>query len=775
MKYNGLTSDEVKELVKNGKTNYVKRQSNQTYLNIFIKNIFTYFNFIFGFISVLLIVAGAYRNLTFLPVVIANIFIGIFQQIRSKIVLDRLSLLDKSEYYVLRDGKEVKIPMDELVLGDLVKVSSGKQIPADGIVIDGDLLVNESLLTGEADEIEKSINDELKSGSFIISGEAYIKLIRVGVDSYSAKLMLKAKEIKEQPSEMVLSINRIVKFFGIIIIPIGALLFSQSYFIKHLSYTESIVSAVGAVIGMIPEGMYLLTTVALALSAMRLAKKEVLLHDMRSVETLARVDVLCVDKTGTITESKMTIDDIVLANGVNDSEFNDIEKAFSKYVNTITDTNITMKVLKEKYQSDAIFEYTLMKNFDSKVKYSMMETSEGIYKFGAPDVLLNSDVYKNNEEIINPYMNDGKRVLVFCREVDGVNVPLLFTVLVNKIRKNAKEIFSYFEEQGVEVKVISGDNPITVSKVAIAAGIKNAEKYIDMNTITLDSEIDEVVKKYTVFGRVKPEQKKQIIKSLKSLNLKVAMTGDGVNDILAMKEADCSIAMGTGSDAAREASKVVLMDSDFAHMKKIVSEGRRNINNITRSATLFLYKNIFSIILALFSIVSFFVYPLSPSQVSLVSAFNIGLPAFLLALEANEKKQKKKFIRTTILRALPSAITTFIAIIGLMKFAKLFDLPTNDISTACTYLMLVGGYIILYRIIRPLNLYRNMVIFISIIGVFISVKYLHTLFDITKVSIQSTGLCILFAIAQASVIRWISLIVDKLDRNVPKIADRFKN
>ena len=775
MKYNGLTSDEVKELMKHGKTNYVKRQSNQTYLSIFVKNIFTYFNFIFALISILLILAGAYRNLTFLPVVIANILIGIFQQIRSKIVLDKLSLLDKTEYYVLRDGKEVKVTMEELVLGDLVKVSSGKQIPADGIIINGNVLVNESLLTGEADEIEKSVDDELKSGSFIISGEAYIKLIRVGVDSYSAKLMLQAKEIKEQQSEMVLSINRIVKFFGIIIIPIGALLFSQSYFIKHLSYSESIVAAIGAVIGMIPEGMYLLTTITLALSAMRLAKKQVLLHDMRSIETLARVDVLCVDKTGTITESKMTIDDIVFANGIDECEFNDIEKVFSKYVNTITDTNITMKVLKEKYVSDDIFEYTLMKNFDSKTKYSMMETSEGIYKFGAPDVLLDVDVYKHNEEVINPYMNDGKRVLVFCREVDGKNVPLLFTVLVNKIRKNAKEIFSYFEEQGVEVKVISGDNPITVSKVAIAAGIKNAEKYIDMNTITLDSEIDEVVKKYTVFGRVKPEQKKQIIKSLKSLNLKVAMTGDGVNDILAMKEADCSIAMGTGSDAAREASKVVLMDSDFAHMKKIVSEGRRNINNITRSATLFLYKNIFSIILALFSIVSFFVYPLSPSQVSLVSAFNIGLPAFLLALEANEKKQKKKFIRTTILRALPSAITTFIAIIGLMKFAKLFDLPANDISTACTYLMLVGGYIILYRIIRPLNLYRSMVILVSIVGVFISVKYLHTLFDITKVSIQSTGLCVLFAIAQASVIRWISLIVDKLDRNVPKIADRLKN
>jgi len=453
MKYNGLTSDEVKELMKQGKTNYVKRQSNQTYLSIFVKNIFTYFNFIFALISILLILAGAYRNLTFLPVVIANILIGIFQQIRSKIVLDKLSLLDKTEYYVLRDGKEVKVTMEELVLGDLVKVSSGKQIPADGIIIDGNVLVNESLLTGEADEIEKSVDDELKSGSFIISGEAYIKLIRVGVDSYSAKLMLQAKEIKEQQSEMVLSINRIVKFFGIIIIPIGALLFSQSYFIKHLSYSESIVAAIGAVIGMIPEGMYLLTTITLALSAMRLAKKQVLLHDMRSVETLARVDVLCVDKTGTITESKMTIDDIVFAKRIDECEFNDIEKVFSKYVNTITDTNITMKVLKEKYVSDDIFEYTLMKNFDSKTKYSMMETSEGIYKFGAPDVLLDVDVYKNNEEVINSYMNDGKRVLVFCKEVDGENVPLLFTVLVNKIRQRPYSIVLFDEIEKAHASV----------------------------------------------------------------------------------------------------------------------------------------------------------------------------------------------------------------------------------------------------------------------------------------------------------------------------------
>ena len=775
MDYKGLTSEEVKKIISDGKINFVKNQTNQTYIKIFAKNIFTYFNFIFATIAILLIFAGVIRNLTFLPIVIANILIGIIQQIRSKIVLDKLSLLDKSEYYVIRDGVEVKVNSDELVLGDLIKLSSGKQVPADGIVVNGVVLVNESLLTGEADEIEKKCNDELKSGSFIISGEAFVKLIRVGVDSYSAKLMEKAKEMKEQESEMVLSINRIVKFFGIIIIPIGALLFSQAYFINHVSYSESITSTVGAIIGMIPEGMYLLTTVALALSAMRLAKQEVLLHDMRSIETLARVDVLCVDKTGTITESEMTLDNVVFANGINENDYKVIENLFSRYVNTITDTNITMNVLKKKYENGENFRYLKMENFNSKIKYSLIQTNDAIYKFGAPDVLLDKNIYDVNKDIIDSYINDGKRVLVFVREVNSANVPLLFVVLVNNIRENAYDIFKYFDEQGVEVKVISGDNPITVSRVAIRAGIKNAEKYIDMNIIDSDSQIDDIVTKYTVFGRVKPEQKKQIISSLRSKKLKVAMTGDGVNDILAMKEADCSIAMGSGSDAARESAKVVLMDSDFAHMKNIVSEGRRDINNITRSATLFLYKNIFSILLSIFSIISVFVYPLSPSQVSLVSAFNIGIPAFLLALEPNEKKQKMRFIKTTILRALPSAITTFIAIVALMKFAELFNLPTEDIGTACTYLLLVGGYIILYRIIRPMNLYRFGVMVVSIVGVVLSVRLFHTLFDITKVSIQSTGLCVLFAIAQASVIRWISLIVDKVDRNAPKITNKFKN
>lgn len=774
MDYKGLTSEEVKKIISDGKINFVKNQTNQTYIKIFAKNIFTYFNFIFATIAILLIFAGVIRNLTFLPIVIANILIGIIQQIRSKIVLDKLSLLDKSEYYVIRDGVEVKVNSDELVLGDLIKLSSGKQVPADGIIVNGVVLVNESLLTGEADEIEKKCNDELKSGSFIISGEAFVKLIRVGVDSYSAKLMEKAKEMKEQESEMVLSINRIVKFFGIIIIPIGALLFSQAYFINHVSYSESITSTVGAIIGMIPEGMYFLTTVALALSAMRLAKQEVLLHDMRSIETLARVDVLCVDKTGTITESEMTLDNVVFANGINENDYKVIENLFSRYVNTITDTNITMNVLKKKYENGENFRYLKMENFNSKIKYSLIQTNDAIYKFGAPDVLLDKNIYDVNKDIIDSYINDGKRVLVFVREVNSANVPLLFVVLVNNIRENAYDIFKYFDEQGVEVKVISGDNPITVSRVAIRAGIKNAEKYIDMNIIDSDSQIDDIVTKYTVFGRVKPEQKKQIISSLRSKKLKVAMTGDGVNDILAMKEADCSIAMGSGSDAARESAKVVLMDSDFAHMKNIVSEGRRDINNITRSATLFLYKNIFSILLSIFSIISVFVYPLSPSQVSLVSAFNIGIPAFLLALEPNEKKQKTRFIKTTILRALPSAITTFIAIVALMKFAELFNLPTEDIGTACTYLLLVGGYIILYRIIRPMNLYRFGVMVVNIVGVVLSVRLFHTLFDITKVSIQSTGLCVLFAIAQASVIRWISLIVDKVDRNAPKITNKFK-
>lgn len=773
MNKNGLTSTEVLNQTKQGNLNIIKKKSSQSYFSIIIKNIFTYFNAIFLIIALLLISVESYRSLTFLPVIIANVIIGIFQQIRSKRVLDKLNLLDKSVYTVIRDGKETKLPSESLVKGDLLVLKGGQQIPADCIIEEGFLSVNEALLTGEADEIEKKVGSELLSGSFVVSGQAYVTLTNVGKNSYSAKLMSKAKEIKDKKSEMIKDIERIILFAGIIIIPIGIALFIQSYITNKMPLQTSIESMVAAIIGMIPEGMYLLTTVALALSAIRLGQKNVLLHDMRSIETLARVDVLCVDKTGTITENDMSVTGTLCKSAASQEEKNALNNELIAYLNTVTDENQTTKALKKFFFNSAnSFDNKLdaqkIENFSSKTKCSTVTTAACVYKLGAPEVVLDSQLLDELKDEIKKQAEQGKRVLAFVKLKNEKICNYLLVFLNNEIRKNAPEIFGYFEKQGVEIKIISGDNPLTVSHVAIKAGIKNADKYIDATTLNTDEEVLQAVQNYTVFGRVKPEQKKQIILALKKLKLKVAMTGDGVNDILAMKEADCSISMGTGSDAAREASQVVLMDSDFKHMENIVSEGRRDINNITRTATLFLYKNVFSILMATFSIIRFRLYPLEPSQVSLVSMFNIGVPAFLLTLEPNERKQQGKFINETLFKALPAALTSFLAIVALANFAKLFDIPQKEISTASTYLLSVGGYIILWRIIRPFNKYRIAVFALCIICFAICINVFYDWFSIESISLRGWGLCVLFAIAQASIMRWISILIAYIRKKIEK-------
>ncbi len=687
-------------------------------------------------------------------------------------MLDKLTLLDKSVYDVIRDGKQIKLQSEALVQGDLIILKGGQQIPADGKLEEGFLSVNESLLTGEADEIEKTVGSELLSGSFVVSGQAYVTLTNVGKNSYSARLMSKAKEIKDKKSEMIKDIERIILFAGIIIIPIGIALFVQSYVTNKMPLQKSIESMVAAIIGMIPEGMYLLTTVALALSAIRLGQKNVLLHDMRSIETLARVDVLCVDKTGTITENDMTVTG-TRYKFATQTETNSIDNELIAYLNTVTDENQTTKALKKFFISsgnsfDNKIDALKIENFSSKTKCSVITTNDCVYKLGAPEVVLDDQYLKELKNEINAQAEQGKRVLAFVKLKNEIICDFLLIFLNNEIRKNAPEIFGYFEKQGVEIKVISGDNPVTVSNVAIKAGIKNADKYIDATGLKTDDEILQAVKKYTVFGRVKPEQKKQIVLALKKLKLKVAMTGDGVNDILAMKEADCSISMGTGSDAAREASQVVLMDSDFKHMENIVSEGRRDINNITRTATLFLYKNVFSILMATFSIIRFSIYPLEPSQVSLVSMFNIGVPAFLLTLEPNERKQRGKFINETLFKALPAALTSFLTIVALANFANLFDIPQKEISTASTYLLSVGGYIILWRLIRPFNKYRLAVFAVCIVGFTVCINVFSDWFGIESISLKGWGLCVLFAIAQASIIRWIAVLIAFIRKKTEK-------
>ena len=761
----GLTHKEVEEKIKQGKSNKVKIKTNESILKILRKNIFTYFNFIFLILTILLITSHSYRNLTFLGIIITNILIGIIQQIRSKITLDKLSLLDKNKYTVIRDGKEEEIDSDNLVEGDFIILESGKQIPADAEVVSGKIYVNESLLTGEQNEIEKSINSNLMSGSFVISGRAVVKLTNVGDESFSAKIMKESKKIKETKSEMISAIDNIVKFAGIIIIPIGILLFIGSYGVNGCSYEESVNSMVSALLGMIPEGLYLLTTVALALSSMRLAQNKILLHDMKSIESLARVDVLCVDKTGTITNNTMKVLDIFDKNGNSLIDKKEDLKILAKYINTIEDKNITIDAIKEQLYGISTEKLSNIEkeNFNSKNKFSFIKIDENVtYKLGAPEILLN----KEYEELVNKRTKNGERLIAFIEIKNDETIPILFISLKNEIRKNAKEIFGFFDNRNVQIRVISGDNPITVSSIAKQAGIKGYEKYIDCRELKNYADIQKAVKKYTVFGRVNPEQKRQIIKALKEQGLKVAMTGDGVNDILAMKEADCSIAIGSGSDAARGTAQVVLLDSDFGKMRNIVYEGRKNINNITRSASLFTYKNIFSLLLSIYSIIFAMQYPLEPNQVSLGSAFTIGIPAFLLTFEENQKKQQNgNFMRKVFTNSLPAAITSFLAIVAMVKFSDLFNVGVKEITTACSYLFFTGGFLILYKIIRPLNKYRTSVMFLCILGIILTINIMPNFFAIKEISERSAILVTLFAIAEFSVIRWITLILDKYEKN----------
>ena len=763
IKINGLTNREVEEKIALGKVNKINFETSESISTIIKKNIFTYFNVIFMILAILVIFAGAFRNLTFLIVVTINVLIGNFQQIRSKMVLDKLSLLDKCKYSVIRNSKETIVYSDELVEGDYVKLSSGNQVPADGILVQGKLFVNESLLTGEQDEREKIVDSNLLSGSFVVSGSAIVKLTNVGEESYSSKIMKESKKIKESKTEMIKAIDRIVLVAGIAIIPIGLFLFGESYFVNKFSYSESVVRMVSALIGMIPEGLYLLTTVALALSAMRLAEKNVLLHDMKSIESLARIDVLCIDKTGTITTNEMDVIDIFDENEVSYLDKKKDKKILelANYVNSINDNNATINALRDYLKNISKQKLNMLEyeNFNSKNKYSYIKTCENVtYKLGAPEILLN----ENYNHLINKKTIKGERIIVLIKEENSKCTPILFISLKNEIRKNAKEIIKFFNDREVEIRVISGDNPVTVSRIAKEVEIKNFDLFVDCSLIKTREELKNAVDKYKIFGRVSPEQKREIIKLLKESGLKVAMTGDGVNDILAMKEADCSVAMGNGSDAAREAAQVVLLDSDFGNMRNIVYEGRKNINNITRSASLFTYKNIFSLLLSIYAIISTIAYPLEPNQVSLGSAFTIGIPAFFLTFEENQKKQQNdEFWKNILLKSLPSAIISFLAIVCMVKCSVIFDINSNDLTTACSYLFFTGGFIILYKCAKPLNKYRTIVFVGCILGMIITINMIPEFFNIKSISLKAAILVIVFALLEIFVAKETLLLFNK--------------
>jgi cation-transporting ATPase E len=779
----GLTDEEVRQRVEEGLTNRADISTDKTTKEIVISNVFTYFNLIFLVITILLIMVGSFRNLTFLPIIIGNTVIGIVQEIRAKKTLEKMSLLNAPRADVIRNGSVKQISTEELVKDDVILLTAGKQICADAVVISGNIQVNESLLTGEADEVEKTEGSTLMSGSFVVSGECYARLEKVGNESYISKLSLEAKSMggKEQ-SEMIRSINLIVKWVGIVIIPIGLILFWQSHFVNGESITKSVTSTVAAIIGMIPEGLYLLTTVALALSTMKLARKKVLLHDMKSIETLARVDVLCVDKTGTITEPDMKLKEIFLcknseADGTQTAlTLDELKSLILDYANASVDNNATMLALKA-YAADALTNNTSalhrtavsQQAFSSSLKYGSVTFSDGTYLLGAPEFIMHEDFARIEEEII-PYADKGDRVLLFAR-YDGENVengingsvtPLGFVALANPIRENAVKTFEYFKSQGVAIKVISGDNPRTVSRIAIQAGIESAESFVDAATLDTEDKIADAVNKYTVFGRVTPKQKKQLVKALQAKGHTVAMTGDGVNDILAMKDADCSVAMASGSEAAAQAAQVVLLDSDFAHMPDVVYEGRRVVNNIQRSASLFLVKNIFSLLLSLFSVILMVTYPLEPAQVSLISMFTIGVPGFLLALEQNKDRIKGRFITNVMLKALPGGLTDVIAVGALVVCGEVFCISDASIGTIATLVLSVVGFMILFKISEPLNRMKYAVIIGNIAGLVFSGFFLKKLFALTDLSNICILLMIVFGFAAESLFRNLTLLVEKL-------------
>lgn len=766
----GLTAQQVQEHRMHGWTNQPVDPPSKTTKEIIQENVFTYFNLIFLVLAVLLCLVGSFRDLTFLPVIVLNTLIGIIQETRAKKVLDNLTMLNAPHAMVIRDGKKSQINAEDLVIDDIVIFEAGNQVCADAEVCAGEVQVNESLLTGESDEITKRKGDQLMSGSFIVSGQCHARLDKVGADSYISRLTLEAKAMQNtEQSEMIRSLDKLVKWVGVAIIPIGIILFIQAFVFQGEGFRSSVTSMIAAVIGMIPEGLYLLASVALAVSSIRLAQKKVLLHDMKCIETLARVNVLCVDKTGTITENTMEVQDVIPTKEYEEGELRPLSELLGDFTAAQSSDNITMEAMKRYFKIASGKKAVAKTGFSSASKYSSVTFEEASYVLGAPEFVL-KEQYENYEEAISAHASKGARVLVFGtakEEPDGKPLkeavtPLAYVLLANPIRQEAKETFTYFAEQGVEVKVISGDNPLTVSEVAKEAGIAGAERYVDASTLHTEEEMRAAVLNNAVFGRVTPNQKRKFVQILKEEGKTVAMTGDGVNDVLALKDADCSIAMASGSDAAAQASQLVLLESDFCCMPEVVLEGRRVVNNIQRSASLFLVKNIFSFLLSLVSFVFMFTYPLEPSQISLISMFTIGVPAFFLALEPNKNIIKGHFLTNVFLKALPAALTDVLAVGALVIFGRTFGVSSADISTAATMLLSIVGFMILYTISAPMNVLRSAILGGCIVGLLFCSIFLNDLFAITGMTTKCVMLFVVFAIATEPVLRYLTWLIGKL-------------
>lgn len=765
----GLTNEQVQQRIEEGKINVNENPNTRSYKQIVRENVLTFFNFLNLALMIMVLLVGSYKNSMFMGIIVINTVIGIIQEVRAKKTLDKLAILTESKAVVLREGKKWSISTEKLVLDDILFLKTGDQVPADARVLEGSIEVNESLLTGESDNLQKNEGDELFSGSFVTSGEACCQVIHVGKDNYASQITSEAKEFKRHNSELRNSLNAILKTISVIIVPMGMLLFYKQYYIAGNGIRDAVVNMVAAVLGMIPEGLVLLTSVALTLGALTLTRKNTLVQELYCIETLARVDTLCLDKTGTITAGTMCVEqvqpyvegmEIKAPDGANVSEsestingaegetkeltelaaseiqgaentgltvsgaqleltMGEIERVMANMMSVLKDKNATADALHKRFSRRTDMPVDHCIPFSSDRKYSGVAfKEEGTYLMGAAQFLFpdgNEDLMKQ----CSAYGKEGLRVLVLAHspnlnqenELPEGLKPVALFMLTDIIRDNAPETLAFFKDQGVDLKVISGDDPVTVSAIAKKAGLENADKYIDATTITTPEDMERAVAECSVFGRVTPQQKKEMVLALQKQKHTVAMTGDGVNDVLALKEADCSVVMAEGSDAAKNIANVVLMDSNFAAMPEIVNQGRRVVNNIRTAASMFLIKTIFSVLLCLITIFWGDSYPFEPIQMSLISACAVGIPTFLLAQENNFNKIESGFLRYVFMNAFPAAVTITGCVFTIMLVCQNVYHSNVMLSIAC-FLVTGWNYIAaLKTVYAPLSRYRKIIIY----------------------------------------------------------------
>ena len=746
----GLTEAEVLERKKRGQINIVEEKTVKSNWEIISGNVFTLFNLYNFLIAIALMSVGAYSNLAFMLIIILNICIGSFQEIHAKNMVAKLSVLTVSKVDVIRDGKEKSIGVDEVVLDDITILNMGNQISSDSVVIDGKIEVNESLLTGESDTIVKMPGDKLYSGSYVVSGKCYAKVEKVGKDNLAAEITLKSKKHKKVNSELLNSMRKVTRLTSFIIIPVGVLLFVQAFFFRDQVIKSSVVSTAAALLGMLPKGLVLLISISLATGVIKLAKKKVLVQDLYSVETLAHVDTLCLDKTGTITEGKMQVSNV--------ETFNEeimpisVNQALSAFVNEIGDNNGTFQALKEYFKGNDNFEVDYKNSFSSERKWSSISFKDiGSIIVGAPERLTAKSNFEIKENMIEA-QKQGKRVLLvgFSKDIVEDILPDIEIVaaieLSDPLRKNAKEMLGFFKGEGVTVKVISGDNPLTVSSIAKQAGLEDYESYIDLSTIESDDEIIDLVDEYSIFARVSPNQKSLLVQALQAKGHTVAMTGDGVNDVIALRQADCSITLPEASDVAKQVSQIVLLNSDFSVLKDVLMEGRRVVNNITNVATIFFIKTLYSVMLSILNIITCTAFPFIPIQITLVDLAIEGYTSFFISFEPNGKQIKEKFLKSVLKNSFPYSVVIIINIIVLYFLAPALGIAEPKMTTLMYYMIGFTSILAVIRVCRPFNKMRVFLCTTTAIGFFVATILFRNLLHLSKLGIQELIVFLVMAI-----------------------------